>query len=147
MEVFDLDAGMPIMITRDTFAATGTLEQPLRVTDPGQQNPNRVGVFDNLVDFDRRIGGVDPNQPAPISSDTLFSVFGEFFGPGLGAFPEEVAGELRVFNSLNVFVPETIWMHAGNVIPGTEIDETVTNILEVHFTADGAPVPVDRHNP
>ena len=146
VEVFDLDTSMPIMITRDTFAATGTLEQPLRATvEDRDGNPipqaARIPVFDNLVDFDRRIGGVDPSQPAPISSDTLFSVFGKFFGPGLGAFPEEVAGELRVFNSLNVFMPETT-DNVGNVIP--ESDETVTNILEVHFTADEGPVPMDR---
>ena len=141
VEVLDLNTGMPIMITRDTFAATGTIFQPLRVTDPNQQNPNRVGVFDDLVDFDR-IGGVDPSQPAPISSDTRFSVFGKFFGPNA----EEVGGELRVFNSLNVFLPPDLDA-GGNPIPGTEIDESVTNSLEVHFTADGAPVPVDRHNP
>ncbi len=139
VEVLDLNTGMPIMITRDTFAATGTIFQPLRVTDPNQQNPNRVGVFDDLVDFDR-IGGVDPSQPAPIGSETLFSVFGKFFGPTA----EEVAGELRVFNSLNVFVPATTDA-GGTVIP--ETFESVTNSLEVHFTADGAPVPVDRHNP
>ena len=143
MPMLDPVTSAPIMRTRDTFAATGTIFQPLRVTDPNQQNPNRVGVFDDLVDFDR-IGGVDPSQPAPIGSETLFSVFGKFFGPGTDAFPEEVAGELRVFNSrTSQLTPPDL---DGNGVPvrNTGTSETVTNSLEVHFTADEGPVPMDR---
>ena len=139
MPMLDPVTSAPIMRTRNTFAATGTIFQPLRVTDPGQQNPNRIGVFDDLVNFDR-IGGVDPSQPAPIGSETLFSVFGKFFGPGTDAFPEEVAGELRVFNSRTIVTREP-----DPAIQGDRGESnSVTNSLEVHFTADDGEVPMDR---
>ena len=132
----------PIMRTRDTFAPAGTIFQPERATvqdgdgdEIPQDTQNRIPVFDALVDFNR-IGGVDPNLPAPIGSETLFSVFGKFFGPDA----DEVAGELRVFNS-RTFV--TVERTTPND-PESGESETVTNSLEVHFTADGAPVPDDR---
>ena len=139
------EQGEEILLTRETFAATGTLEQPLRVTDTGQQNPDRVGVFDALVDFDR-IGGVDPSMPAPIGSETLFSVFGKFFGPGTGAFPEEVAGELRVFNSRTFQLTPPDLDGDGVPVRNTGTSESVTNSLEVHFTASDGTVPDGRFN-
>ena len=121
-----------ILRTRETFAPAGTIFQPERVT-----GSTEVGVFDDLVDFDR-IGGVDPNLPAPIGSETLFSVFGKFFGPDA----DEVAGELRVFNSRTIVTVERT--DPGD--PESGESNSVTNSLEVHFTADGGEVPAGRFN-
>ena len=108
---------------------TATLFQPGRATtDEGEQlNPGRVDVFDDLVDFGT-IESANPNLPAPIGS-ARFVIFGKFFGPGLGAFPEEVAGELSISN-----------------LRSTD-EESVHNALEVHFTADQGAVPDDRITP
>ena len=153
----------PLPETREVIAPAGTLQQPLRVEavpadlmDP-ENSPafGREPVFDNLVDIGTDnpfigIGGVDPSRPAPIGSETLFSVFGKFFGPnGLdsrvpGAFPEEVAGELRVFNSRSFELTPPTLDGTGVPVPNTGTSESVTSSLEVHFTADGAPVPDDR---
>ena len=143
--------------TREVIAPAGTLQQPLRVEavpadlmDP-ENSPafGREPVFDNLVDIGTDnpfigIGGVDPSRPAPIGSETLFSVFGKFFGPGTGAFPEEVAGELRIFNSRTSQLTPPMLDSSGDPIRNTGTSESVTSSLEVHFTADGAPVPDDR---
>ena len=159
--LFDRD-GNPVLnaageqLARQILAPAATLLQPLRVEavpddliDP-ENSPafGREPVFDNLVQVgdDSGIPGAPPG-PSPIGDGALFSVFGKFFGPGnagtnpLLPFPEEVAGELRVFNSLNVFEPEHTDT-GGNLIP--EIDETVTSVLEVHFTATGDDVPDGR---
>ena len=142
-------------LAREILAPAATLFQPRRVeeSDADRMDPfspafGREPVFDNLVQVgdDSGIPGAPPG-PSPIGDGALFSVFGKFFGPGnagtnpLLPFPEEVAGELRVFNSLNVFEPEHTDT-GGNLIP--EIDETVTSVLEVHFTATGDDVPDGR---
>ena len=133
----DPDTNLQLPETREVFAPAGTLQQPLRATvEDRDGNPipqaARIPVFDNLVQVGVDnpfigIGGADPSLPAPIGSDALFSVFGKFFGPNA----EEVAGELRLFNS-RFFVTDV-----GE-------SESVTSSLEVHFTADGGDVPDDR---
>ena len=133
----DPDTNEQLPETREVFAPAGTLQQPLRATvEDRDGNPipqaARIPVFDNLVQVGVDnpfigIGGADPSLPAPIGSDALFSVFGKFFGPNA----EEVAGELRLFNS-RFFVTDV-----GE-------SESVTSSLEVHFTADGGDVPDDR---
>ena len=143
--LFDRD-GNPVLnaageqLARQILAPAATLLQPLRA-EAGVPDPNfppRTPVFDNLVQVgdDSGIPGAPPG-PSPIGDGALFSVFGKFFGPDA----EEVAGELRVFNSRSFFVPEHTDT-GGNVIP--EIDESVTSVLEVHFTATGDDAPDDR---
>ena len=132
-------------LAREILAPAATLFQPRRVeeSDADRMDPfspafGREPVFDNLVQVgdDSGIPGAPPG-PSPIGDGALFSVFGKFFGPDA----EEVAGELRVFNSRSFFVPEHTDT-GGNVIP--EIDESVTSVLEVHFTATGDDAPDGR---
>ena len=142
--------------TREIIAPAGTLFQPLRVEespadrmDPNSPAFGREPVFDNLVQIgvdnpNLGIRGVNPSLPAPIGSETLFSVFGKFFGPGNGAFPEEVAGELHIFNSRSFQLTPPMLDSSGDPVRNTGTSESVTSSLEVHFTADSAPVPVDR---
>ncbi len=159
--LFDSD-GNPVLndagddqLAREILAPAATLFQPLRaeavpddLTDP-ENSPafGREPVFDNLVQVgdDSGIPGAPPG-PSPIGDGALFSVFGKFFGPGnagdnpLLPFPEEVAGELRVFNSRTFVTVE----RTNPSDPATGESESVTSVLEVHFTATGDDVPDGR---
>ena len=146
----DPDTNLQLPETREVFAPAGTLQQPLRATvEDRDGNPipqaARIPVFDNLVQVGVDnpfigIGGADPSLPAPIGSDALFSVFGKFFGPNA----EEVAGELRLFNSRFFQLTPPDFDGNGVPVPNTGTSESVTSSLEVHFTADGGDVPDDR---
>ena len=154
--LFDRD-GNPVLnaageqLAREILAPAATLFQPFRaeagMPDPFFDPTLRTPVFDNLVQVgdDSGIPGAPPG-PSPIGDGALFSVFGKFFGPGnagdnpLLPFPEEVAGELRVFNSRTFVTVE----RTNPSDPATGESESVTSVLEVHFTATGDDVPDGR---
>ena len=131
-------------LAREILAPAATLFQPRRVeeSDADRMDPfspafGREPVFDNLVQVgdDSGIPGAPPG-PSPIGDGALFSVFGKFFGPAA----EEVAGELRVFNSRTFVTVE----RTNPSDPATGESESVTSVLEVHFTATGDDVPDGR---
>ena len=134
-------------LAREILAPAATLFQPFRVEEAPDSGDERTPVFDNLVQVgdDSGIPGAPPG-PSPIGDGALFSVFGKFFGPGnagtnpLFPFPEEVAGELRVFNSRTFVTVE----RTNPSDPATGESESVTSVLEVHFTATGDDVPEGR---